>query len=304
MEPEDDIASDGDEPYIPIKQRRAMKLQAQQAQLPARDATKRGRGLVAESADLQKPKKRSLLDARAEQLASGDMVPLSKEEEKAEEEGKILSSIDNQFKPLMSVKELAKGVTYTDSMTTGWRPPAHIRALDEDARQAIRDKWHILVEGEHVPPPIKSFKDMRFPESVLGALREKGITKPTPIQIQGLPAVLSGRDMIGIAIKRDLNPHRSAKAELPADQEIDSSCSCGQAFTGSGKTLVFTLPMVMLALEEERRMPITRGEGHATRFELELRSSPLVSAHLLSSLLLSSLLLFSPTRVNVTGPSA
>jgi len=35
----------------------------------------------------------------------------------------------------------------------------------------------------------------------------------------------------------------------------------GIAFTGSGKTLVFTLPMVMIALEEEKRLPITRGEG-------------------------------------------
>ena len=58
----------------------------------------------------------------------------------------------------------------------------------------------------------------------------RGINKPTPIQIQGLPTILSGRDMIGIA------------------------------FTGSGKTLVFTLPCVMMALEEERRMPLSRGE--------------------------------------------
>ena len=35
----------------------------------------------------------------------------------------------------------------------------------------------------------------------------------------------------------------------------------GIAFTGSGKTLVFTLPMVMMALDEERRMPLSRGEG-------------------------------------------
>ena len=69
------------------------------------------------------------------------------EKEKVQEEGNILTSIDNQFKPLMSVKELAKGVEYTDSMETGWRPPAHIRALSEEDQQAIRDKWHILVGG-------------------------------------------------------------------------------------------------------------------------------------------------------------
>jgi len=228
---EDDDDDDG-EVYIPIKQRRAMKLQQQQAvgQIQSRD--KRARGLQADTAeDAGKPKKRSLLDERAEQLASGDMVPLSKEEEKIQEEGNILSAIDTNYRPLKSVKEIAKGVEYSEAMSTGWRPPAHIRHMSEEERQEVRDKWHILVEGEHIPPPIKSFKDMRFPEPVLAALKARGIRKPTPIQIQGLPAVLSGRDMIGIA------------------------------FTGSGKTLVFTLPMVMVALEEESRMPVTRGEG-------------------------------------------
>ena len=48
--------------------------------------------------------------------------------------------------------------------------------------------------------------------------------------LQGLPTVLSGRDMIGVA------------------------------FTGSGKTLVFSLPMIMLALQDEMRMPFATGE--------------------------------------------
>ena len=57
--------------------------------------------------------------------------------------------------------------------------------------------------------------------------------------VQGLPIILSGRDMIGVA------------------------------FTGSGKTLVFTLPMLMMALQEEVRLPLVRGArlaplvGHA-----------------------------------------
>jgi len=223
---------DDEEVYVPIKQRRAMRLQQQQALGAMQAREKRARGLLAENVDeASKPKKRSLLDERAEQLASGSIVALSHEEEKIAEEGNILNSIDNNFKPLMSVKELAKGVVYTDAMTTGWRPPRHVREMSEEEQQAIRDKWHILVEGEDIPPPIKSFKDMRFPEPVLNCLRDRGIRKPTPIQIQGLPAVLAGRDLIGIA------------------------------FTGSGKTLVFTLPMVMLALEEEKRMQVTRGEG-------------------------------------------
>lgn len=72
---------------------------------------------------------------------------------------------------------------------------------------------------------------MRFPKVLLDALKSKNIIKPTSIQIQGLPAALSGRDMIAIA------------------------------FTGSGKSLLFILPAIFLALEEEMKMPLIRGEG-------------------------------------------
>ncbi len=40
---------------------------------------------------------------------------------------------------------------------------------------------------------------MKFPPPILKYLEGKGIKKPTPIQIQGVPVALSGRDMIGIA---------------------------------------------------------------------------------------------------------
>lgn len=53
----------------------------------------------------------------------------------------------------------------------------------------VRAKWHILTEGEDLPPPIKSFRAMKFPQPILAALKKKGITHPTPIQIQGLPTV-------------------------------------------------------------------------------------------------------------------
>lgn len=35
----------------------------------------------------------------------------------------------------------------------------------------------------------------------------------------------------------------------------------GIAFTGSGKTLAFALPLIMMALEEETRLPLEKGEG-------------------------------------------
>ncbi|KAI8617215.1 P-loop containing nucleoside triphosphate hydrolase protein [Chytriomyces sp. MP71] len=134
-------------------------------------------------------------------------------------------------KSLASDYDLAKGIVYTDSLETSWTPPRYIRDTTEDARAIIRNTYHILVEGEDVPPPIRSFKDMRLHQEVLRHLDAKGIKNPTPIQIQGLPTVLSGRDMVGIA------------------------------FTGSGKTLVFTLPLILFALEQELKLPLQSGEG-------------------------------------------
>lgn len=95
----------------------------------------------------------------------------------------------------------------------------------------MRKKWHILVEGDDCPPPIRSFGDMAFPKPIMEVLKAKNVKRPTPIQMQGLTVALSGRDMVGIA------------------------------FTGSGKTLSFALPLVMASLEEEARMPLVPGEG-------------------------------------------
>ena len=171
----------------------------------------------------------SLLEAAR---AAGETGGHSAAELARRAEADVLSQVAAaQVSSLQSAAERAQGIVYTEPLHTDWRPPAHIRAMSAAAAAALRQKWHILVEGANIPPPIRSFADMRFPPAVLAALAAKGIARPTPIQVQGLPTALSGRDMIGIA------------------------------FTGSGKTLVFTLPAVMFALQEELRMPLQRGEG-------------------------------------------
>ncbi|XP_039297448.1 LOW QUALITY PROTEIN: ATP-dependent RNA helicase abstrakt [Nilaparvata lugens] len=151
-------------------------------------------------------------------------------ERQLKEEEKILESVAEK-KALMGVAELAKGIQYEDPIKTSWRAPRCILNLSEERHDRVRQKLRILVEGEEVPPPLKSFREMKFPRGILAGLEEKGIVKPTPIQVQGIPTVLSGRDMIGIA------------------------------FTGSGKTLVFVLPILMFCLEQETRLPFMMNEG-------------------------------------------
>ena len=152
-------------------------------------------------------------------------------DKKGDEDRILREASQVQTNALQAASELAQGVEYRDSFRTSWRCPRKLLAQGEGAWDAVRDKWHILVEGDDIPPPIQSFRDMKFPAPILDALAAKNIRRPTPIQMQGLPVALAGRDMVGIA------------------------------FTGSGKTMTFALPLVMAALEEEARMPLEGGEG-------------------------------------------
>ena len=75
------------------------------------------------------------------------------------------------------------------SIFNSWNPPRYISKKSEEKHEKVRKKWHIMTEGKDLPPPIKSFRAMKFPFTVLDALKAKGITHPTPIQIQGIPTV-------------------------------------------------------------------------------------------------------------------
>jgi len=64
-----------------------------------------------------------------------------------------------------------------------------------------------------------SFKELRLAEPLTRAVMAAGYTTPTPIQIDAIPAVLAGRDVMGLAQ------------------------------TGTGKTAAFALPMIQRLLE-------------------------------------------------------
>lgn len=61
--------------------------------------------------------------------------------------------------------------------------------MTEDRHEHIRRKLRILVEGDEIPPPLKSFREMKLNRGIMAGLSQKGIKKPTPIQIQGIPTV-------------------------------------------------------------------------------------------------------------------
>nr|GMC73163.1 DEAD-box ATP-dependent RNA helicase 20 [Ipomoea batatas] len=90
-----------------------------------------------------------------------------------------------------------------------------VAAMTDSEVEEYRRRREITVEGRDVPKPVKSFSDVGFPEYVLKEIEKAGFTEPTPIQSQGWPMALKGRDLIGIAE------------------------------TGSGKTLAYLLPAIV-----------------------------------------------------------
>jgi len=82
----------------------------------------------------------------------------------------------------------------------------------EDEAQKWRAEHGIVINGQGVPKPCMSFVEASMPEYVLSEVMKQGFEKPTPIQSQGWPMALLGKNMVGISA------------------------------TGSGKTLSFLLP--------------------------------------------------------------
>mmetsp|Transcript_23788 Transcript_23788/g.68411 ORF Transcript_23788/g.68411 Transcript_23788/m.68411 type:complete len:386 (-) Transcript_23788:161-1318(-) len=93
--------------------------------------------------------------------------------------------------------------------------PAVQAMTDEEADAVRRNNQITIMAGRSVPKPVRNFEEASFPDYILDAVTQAGFKSPTPIQMQGWPVALSGRDMIGIAE------------------------------TGSGKTLAFLFPAVV-----------------------------------------------------------
>lgn len=109
-------------------------------------------------------------------------------EKKLIEEEKLLENVASHT-ALMAAAELAKGIEYTKALKTGWKPPQYLQKRSEERHEAFRKRLGILAEGDNIPPPCRSFREMKFPPVILKVLKKMNIETPTAIQIQGLPVV-------------------------------------------------------------------------------------------------------------------
>jgi probable ATP-dependent RNA helicase DDX4 len=61
------------------------------------------------------------------------------------------------------------------------------------------DNIEVEVTGNNRPKPVEQFDDMGLLPTFLQNVKKAGYLKPTPIQKHAIPAVLSGRDLMGCA---------------------------------------------------------------------------------------------------------
>ena len=85
----------------------------------------------------------------------------------------------------------------------------------ESEASGWRASKQIVILGNDVPKPCLTFEEASMPEYVLSEVLKQGFDRPTPIQSQGWPMALKGKNMVGVSA------------------------------TGSGKTLAFLLPAMI-----------------------------------------------------------
>ncbi|KAF5400783.1 DEAD box ATP-dependent RNA helicase [Paragonimus heterotremus] len=106
--------------------------------------------------------------------------------------------------------------------------PELAKMSKEDVKFYRASLENIRVRGQDCPKPLKNWVQAGVSSRLLACLKRNKFEKPTPIQCQALPVIMSGRDMIGIAK------------------------------TGSGKTLAFLVPLMR---HLEHQAPLEPGDG-------------------------------------------
>ncbi|XP_071734825.1 DEAD-box ATP-dependent RNA helicase 41 isoform X2 [Rutidosis leptorrhynchoides] len=98
------------------------------------------------------------------------------------------------------------------------------QSLNTDQKELIRRKLEIVVKGDCVPAPVLSFSNCDIPQKLLQNIQSAGYEIPTPVQMQAIPAALTGQSLL-------------VSAE-----------------TGSGKTAAYLVPIVSYCAKFRNRV--------------------------------------------------
>lgn len=77
-----------------------------------------------------------------------------------------------------------------------WEPDRAVNKLTQQQVDALMKQIEISVQGDEVPRPILEFSNCKLLPKLQANLETAGYETPTPVQMQLIPAVLKGRDML------------------------------------------------------------------------------------------------------------
>uniref|UniRef100_A0A1I7ZKL3 RNA helicase n=1 Tax=Steinernema glaseri TaxID=37863 RepID=A0A1I7ZKL3_9BILA len=135
-----------------------------------------------------------------------------------DEDGNIIWTWKKVIDPLPPIDH--SQVQYKPFRKNVYHEHEQIRDLTCKEAESLRESIGIRVYGMQPPKPVSSFAHFGFDEHLLNAVIKSEYEKPTPIQAQGIPAALLGRDVLGIAK------------------------------TGSGKTAAYIWPAIVHIMEQ------------------------------------------------------
>lgn len=188
--------------------------------------------VVAEFKEPEKPKKKTLNQEEKGEILDDDIEGnyMAFREDTTDADETFLTKQRKQAEK----KEL-KGLDHAEIEYEPFRKNFYIEARELAAMTAQeveayrKELGDIQVRGRDCPKPVKSWYQCGLSDSLLNLITvKKKFDSPFPIQCQAIPAIMSGRDVIGVAE------------------------------TGSGKTLAYILPMLR-HIKDQR--PLAEGDG-------------------------------------------
>ena len=122
--------------------------------------------------------------------------------------------------------------------------PEISKLTNEEVMEIRKTNGSILVKGKDIPKPILEFYQCGLNTKIMEILSSKEIKKPFPIQMQAIPAIMKGRDCLGISE------------------------------TGSGKTLAYVLPMLRHVQSRLAEIKLNKGDKN-TNYKLKNEKGPI-----------------------------
>ena len=190
-------------------------------------------------------------------------------EEEEEEERKCFGGDEKSAAALVRPPLQQRGV-----VKKKWQPSERVLKLTRKQVEEMRARLNVIATAPEeededddslVYAPIESFEDMKLDREIALSIKAHGFDKPTPIQAQGIPVILSGCDVLGCA---ETGSGKTAAFSIPMIHYcVSMSDAYGATRRGDGPTAIVLAPTRELAQQIEKETKAFSQSIDKRRFE-------------------------------------